>query len=217
MSETKGVLIIGTDAVLTGDVKNSRRVEVHGKINGGVAADDVVVFDGGRLKGMLRSNSADIRGELDGEVRVQNLISIRSTGAVSGNVKYGKLAMEEGAELAAQVRNVPPSVGGDLDLMVARGQSVRITRADLSAYDPDDTADNLSFSVSDLSGGHLTSGRVPGTPVSNFTQADLNAGLISFAHGGGGEKTATFDVVVSDGDGATSGRPKTVTVAIRSP
>ncbi|MEQ1669639.1 MAG: polymer-forming cytoskeletal protein, partial [Hyphomicrobium sp.] len=118
MSDNNGVLVIGSEAVLTGTVSGARRVEVYGTIDGGVAAGDVTVRDGGKVSGWIKSDTSTVEGVLKGDVRVQQLITIRATGNVSGNVKYGRLAMDEGAELAASVRNVPPSSGGDLDLAV---------------------------------------------------------------------------------------------------
>jgi cytoskeletal protein CcmA (bactofilin family) len=215
MADTRGVLIIGTDAVLTGEIKNSRLVEVHGLIDGGIAAGNVIVHEGGRVVGKVRSDTADIHGTLEGDVRVQNLIAIKSTGTVSGVVKYGRLSMEEGAELAANVRNVPPSISGDLDLTVARGGRARITRSDLSAHDPDDTADKLTFSVSNVYGGFLARASAPGQAISTFTQADLSEGKIYFVHDGGSDNSAKFNVVVTDDAGATSGAAKTVAVAVR--
>ncbi len=216
MSENTGVLVIGSDAVLTGEVKGARRVEVFGIVNGGVSASDVTVRQGGALTGWIKSDTSTVEGVLKGDVRVQQLIAIKSTGSVSGNVKYGRLAMEEGADLAASVRNVPPSIGGDLDLTVSRGRSVRITTADLAAIDPDDAPDALTFQVSNVSGGMITHAGAPGLSVETFTQADLNAGRVHFAHDGGDGLSARFDVVVADDDGATSGRPQTVRVAVRT-
>lgn len=215
MAENTGILILGEDAILKGDVKNAKRVEIHGYAEGDVSADAIVVHKGGRLFGGIKSTSADVSGILQGDVRVQELISIKSSGSVAGNVKYGRLAMEEGADLTASVRNVPPSLGGDLDLAVNRGRSVRITLADLSALDPDDKPEDLTFSISEASGGFVTISAAPGLPIATFTQADLEAGKVYFAHDGSTETLARFDVVVTDKQGTTSGAPRTVKVAVR--
>ncbi len=215
MSDNRGVLVVGSEAILTGDVKNARQVEVYGTVDGGVSAGDVTVREGGQLIGTVRSETSTVEGVLKGDVRIQQLITIRSTGSVTGTVKYGRLAMDEGAELAASVRNVPPSIAGDLDLSVNRGRSVRITPADLTAIDPDDAADDLTFSVSDVNGGMVTQSGAPGLPAQTFTQADLLAGRVHFAHDGSDGTQASFNVIVTDHDGATSGRPQTVRVAIR--
>lgn len=216
MSDTRGVLVLGADAEIKGNVTGARRVEVYGAIDGAIEAGDVVVHQGGRVVGPLKSATAEVSGTLQGDVRVQNLITIKSTGVVTGNVKYGRLAMDEGAELSASVRNVPPSIAGDLDLTVPKGRSVRITAADLSAHDPDDKAEHLSFEVSNATNGVVTLAGAPGLPVVTFTQADLDSGSVYFAHDGSDSETARFDVVVSDRDGATSGAAKTINVAVRA-
>jgi cytoskeletal protein CcmA (bactofilin family) len=215
MSDFKGVLLVGADAVLKGEVANGRRVEVHGYVEGQIAAKDIVVHPDGRLFGQIKADSAEVRGTLQGDVRVQNLIAIRNTGTVNGTVKYGRLSIDEGGELSAHVRNVPPSISGDLDLTVARRGSVRITRADLSAEDPDDAAHDLTFTVSNARGGFVSLASSPAEAAGTFSQAALEAGQVLFVHDGGDSPTARFDVVVNDVSGNTSGPPKTVNVAIR--
>ena len=153
---------------------------------------------------------------LQGDVRIKNLISIKNSGSVHGNVKYGRLAMEEGADLTAQVRNVPPTLAGDLDIAVDKGRSVRITLDDLNAVDPDDKPENLIFTVSNTANGFVALAAAPATPVVNFTQADLEGGRVVFAHDGTNTQTANFDVIVADHAGAMSGGPQTVKVAVRA-
>lgn len=214
MAENSGVLVIGADTVLTGDVRGARRVEVYGTIEGSIAAGEVAVRQGGVVKGGVIADTSTVEGELSGDVRIRELISIKSSGAVAGKVKYGRLAMEEGAELAASVRNMPPSIGGDLDLSVRKGRPVRITLADLSAVDPDDAPASLAFKVSNASGGKVAKAGAESIATETFTQADLLAGRVLFVHDGGEAQTAQFDVMVSDASGATSGDPQTVRVAV---
>jgi cytoskeletal protein CcmA (bactofilin family) len=216
MADNKGVLILGEGAVLKGKVKSGRRVEVWGYIEGGVTASEVVVQEGGKLFGEVNSDSAEVRGTLQGDVRVQKLISIKRTGVASGKIKYGRLSMEEGGELSAHMRNIPPSIAGDLDLTVSKGRSVRITLADLNAVDPDDKPEDLKFEISNASGGFVALSANPKHPVGSFSQADLADGRVLFAHDGSASTTAHFDVRVTDLSGASSGAPQTVNVAVRN-
>jgi len=215
MADTRGVLIIGEGAVLKGEVKSGRRVEVWGYIEGGVTASEIIVEEGGKLFGQVNSDTAEIRGTLQGDIRVQQLIAIKRTGSASGKIKYGRLSIEEGGELTAHVRNIPPALGGDLDLTVARGRSVRITLADLNALDPDDKPEDLTFEVSNALGGFVALASAPKLPVTAFSQADLQDGRVYFAHDGSAASMAQFDVRVTDKTGASSGPPKTVNVAVR--
>jgi cytoskeletal protein CcmA (bactofilin family) len=215
MSDNRGLLIIGEDAVLKGEVKNARRVEILGHVEGGVTASEVIVLEGGKLFGEVKTDTAEIRGTLQGDVRVQQLIAIKSTGVASGNIKYGRMSMEEGGQLTAHVRNVPPSIAGDLDLTVSRGRSVRITLADLNAIDPDDKPEDLTFAIANAANGFVALKTAPKEPVLSFSQADLESGRVYFAHDGSDADRAQFDVTVTDLSGATSGPPKTVNVAVR--
>ena len=147
---------------------------------------------------------------------VKQLITIRTGGSVTGNVQYGRLAMEMGGNLSAEVRNVPPTLAGDLDLSVDKGKSVRITLQDLTAFDPDDDAQHLTFTVSRAKNGFVTLLTDPSRPVATFTQADLERGTVLFRHDGTAGAHASFDVVVADHAGATSGAAQTVNVSVRA-
>lgn len=216
MSDNRGVLVIGEDAILKGEIRNCREIEIFGYVEGKLEAGRVVVHQQGRLFGTVKAESAEVHGAMQGDVRVKQLIAIRATGTVTGNVKYGRLAMDEGAELSASVRNVPPSIAGDLDLSVTRGRSVRITTSDINAVDPDDHANHLTFSVSNAANGSVVLSAAPGQAVATFTQDDLEQGRVLFVHDGSANDTARFDIIVADRSGATSGSAQTVNVAVRA-
>jgi cytoskeletal protein CcmA (bactofilin family) len=215
VAEHQGVLVVREDTIIKGEIRNCRQMEVYGYVEGDVAAGSLLIHPGGQCYGTVKTESAEIRGTLQGEVVVKHLISIRDTGSVSGNVQYGALSMEAGGSLSAEVRNVPPTVAGDLDLTVDKGRSVGITLEDLHAVDPDDEAKDLVFTVSNARNGFVTLAGAPGRPAAKFTQADLEAGRVSFAHDGTATPAASFDVVVADHTGATSGRPQTVKVTVK--
>jgi cytoskeletal protein CcmA (bactofilin family) len=210
------VLIIREDTFLKGEIRNGGRIEVYGYVEGDIAGDLLVVQPGGRCFGHVKVDSADVHGTLQGEVSVRNLITVRGTGTVIGNVKYGRLAMEMGGNLSAELRNVPPSIAGDLDLAVDKGKAVRITLQDLSALDPDDAAEHLTFTISQVRNGFISLATDPARPVAAFTQADLERGSVMFRHDGTDTPLASFDVVVADRAGATSGAAQTVKVAVRA-
>ena len=212
-----GVLIVTEDTVIRGvrELRNCRQLEVFGYLEGEVAAKSVLVHPNGRLFGKVKSDNAEIHGTLQGEVVVKHLIDIRSSGNVSGNIKYGKLALEVGGNLSAEVRNVPPSIAGDMQIEVSRGGSAAVTLQDLNALDPDDNAKDLKFTISNVRNGYLALLGAPRRSVTAFTQADLEAGQVTFVHDSRSTGGASFDIVVADRSGGTSGTPKTMRVVVR--
>ncbi len=208
--------IIQEDTIIKGKIRNCSQMEIYGLVEGELAAESVLVHEGGTFYGTLKSDQADVAGSVQGEIFVRNLISIRSSGSVNGHVRYGQLAMEMGADLSAELRNVPPRLSGDFDITVKRGRSVVITTEDITAIDPDDTPDHLTYSVTSPRNGFVSLASQAGTRVEVFTQADIEAGRVLFVHDGGESATASFDVVVADDGGATSGASQTVNVHVNS-
>ena len=208
--------IIQEDTIIKGKIRNCRQMEIRGYFEGDLAAEEVSVPKGGTFYGTMKSDRADIAGSVQGEVFVKNLISIRATGAVNGQVRYGQLAMEMGADLSAELRNVPPRLAGDLDVTVRRGKSVVITTEDVTAIDPDDTPDHLIYTVSNAIGGFVATLNNKNTAVTNFTQADVEAGRVVFVHDGSAADKANFDIMVADDSGGTSGKAQTVTVHVKN-
>ena len=214
MSERNGVVIIAADTAIKGKIRNCKRLEVMGYVEGDAVTDQLIVHEGGVFYGQAKAGSAQVSGTLQGDVTVDGLIRIHSTGHVNGNVHYGKLAMDQGANLSAEMRNVPPRIMGDFEISVKRGRSVRITTEDINAVDPDDKASDLVFTVSNASGGFVSVTGAGKGAAKTFTEADLMAGRVLFQHDGSAGASSAFDVVVADKAGATSGAPQTVKVVV---
>lgn len=208
--------IIQKDAVLKGTVMNGGAIEIYGYVEGNIAAERLKVHPGGRFAGQLRVNHADIEGVLQGDAIIRQLITIASTGQVEGSIRYGRIKMDAGGELSAELRNIPPEIAGDLEVVVGRGRSVVVTVMDLMANDPDHGAAALTFTVSGQTGGWVALSDAPRTPVTTFRQTDIEEGRLLFVHDGSEGTRAGFDVVATDGAGATSGDPQSVNVAVLS-
>jgi len=108
--------------------------------------------------------------------------------------------------LAAPV-NAAPMVGGSLAIgpdRVAEGQTVTLTTADLGATDPDNLPAELVYRIGALpTHGRLLFDGNPLVLAGSFTQADVNAGRISFQHDGAEVFSGSFTFTLSDGKLAT--------------
>lgn len=208
--------VIQADTVIKGEIRNCRQIEIHGYVEGELQAESVLIHESGTFYGTVKTDRAEILGSLQGDVFVRNLINIRSSGSVNGNVQYGQLAMEMGGNLSAELRNCPPTLAGDLNITVRRGGSVTITTEDLTAIDPDDGADALTYTISNVKHGHIAYSGASRVPIIKFGQLDIEAGRVVFVHDGSDTTMASFDALVADDDGATSGKPETVTVKVVS-
>ena len=120
--------------------------------------------------------------------------------------------------------NLQPSITGDLSVLTVKGSGVQLTglatattTADLQALDPGFTPDQLTFTVTATSHGHLATSAT-GPAITSFTQAQLNNGSVFFvadslnADGTPYVGQGSFTVTLSDGVVATP--PTTVGVTI---
>ncbi|MEO1650164.1 MAG: cadherin-like domain-containing protein [Pseudomonadota bacterium] len=214
MTDLSGIAVFGSDTEFQGRIRDGRVVEIRGAVEGELSSQHVIIQPGGRFLGRLVAGSAEIHGELRGEVFVKSLIKIGETGLVEGKVQYGAITMAPGGDLVADLYNVPPTLSGDFEVSVHRGRSAVITRDDLRAVDPDDAPEDLTFEISRTAHGHVALRNAPAVGIAKFTQADLNAGKIVFQHDGSTGDAASFDVSVRDDDGASAGTAQTVKVQV---
>ena len=214
MTGTAGLLRIANDAEIAADIRNCNVLEIFGTLEGDIVASTVTVHKGGRLSGRVRANTMDVHGSVEGEVVVRERISINAGASVRGDVRYGRMVLDPDGDLTAKVKNVPPELTGDFSVSVRRGQHVVLTSEDIAAIDPDNTADELVYTVSDVRGGHVAVLPDVTRAAVHFTQADLNRSAVVFVHDGGADRQARFDVVVHDAEGASSGKPRTVDVTV---
>ena len=90
----------GTKVV--GDITSKGGFRIDGAIEGTISTPNkVVIGKNGSVKGTLICQDADIEGTVDGKVTIDNLLSIKSTAKIEGEVTVGKLAVEPGATFNA--------------------------------------------------------------------------------------------------------------------
>jgi cytoskeletal protein CcmA (bactofilin family) len=88
----QGVLVISEDMLISGigEIHYCRRLEIYGYVEGDVTAGSVHVHKSGKCYDSMKTESTEVHGTLQGNVTVNNLINIRSSGSVSGNVRYAR-------------------------------------------------------------------------------------------------------------------------------
>jgi hypothetical protein len=99
--------------------------------------------------------------------------------------------------------------GTDLDA----GSRIVLTASLVTASDPDNAVDALLFTLDSILGGYVELATAAGVPITSFTGAQLNAGLVRFVQADLAVAPA-FRVSVSDGL-ATDG-PRAVVLTLRA-
>lgn len=92
--------IIGLGTEISGDLSTTGDIRIDGKINGNVKSKaKVVVGVTGEVVGDIISESAEISGIIHGDVNTTELLFLKATANLKGNVSSNKLVVENGANL----------------------------------------------------------------------------------------------------------------------
>jgi len=95
------VNIIGAGTSIEGDVVSSGDIRIDGSLKGTIKTrGKLVIGPSGSLEGEVHCQNADISGSIRGKVNVAELLSLKATAKVSGEISTGKLAIEPGADFS---------------------------------------------------------------------------------------------------------------------
>lgn len=124
------------------------------------------------------------------------VVLVRQAAALGiGEAMQAVLAAPGGITLSIQAaRNAPPELVTNTPLTVQIGQSITLSQALLRVTDLDDPTDELIYTVisAPLTGVLI--------PPQYFSQAQLDAGLVSYTHTGTTPGLDSFQFTVSDGE-----------------
>jgi cytoskeletal protein CcmA (bactofilin family) len=103
--EAKGSkLIVGQDIKLKGaEITDCDTLVVEGRVEASMDARLVQIAESGALHGTVGVDLAEIRGRFEGELTVRKQLTIHPGGKVSGKIRYGKIVVEDGAEVSGDV------------------------------------------------------------------------------------------------------------------
>ena len=96
-------LIIGEGATINGTIKENNEISIQGSVEGDIECKDLMVGKSGTLKGKIKTDSLSVEGNIEGELTVQGLLKLMSSGTVSGKISYGSLQIHEGGKLMGEL------------------------------------------------------------------------------------------------------------------
>src|SRR5687768_11337361 len=97
-------LIVGPDIKLKGvEITDCDTLVVEGRVEASMDSRVIQIAENGVFSGTVSIDVAEIRGRFEGELTARKQLVIYSTGRVSGQIRYGKVRIEEGGELSGQI------------------------------------------------------------------------------------------------------------------
>ncbi len=95
---TASVNLIGAGTVIEGEVKSNGDIRIDGHIKGSVnSKSKVVIGASGVIEGDVTCQNADISGTIKGKLICSEMLFLKSTAKIMGDITTGKLVVEAGA------------------------------------------------------------------------------------------------------------------------
>lgn len=122
-NESEGVmrnhLAAGTE--VKGDIVTQGDIRIDGKVNGSIISKGkLVVGNTGEIEGEINCVTGNVSGTIRGVVHVSEMLKVQATGKLSGEITYGKLSVEPGAELEGKL-----AISGKVKDISSSGQKQR--------------------------------------------------------------------------------------------
>jgi cytoskeletal protein CcmA (bactofilin family) len=106
--ESATINLIGNGTVIEGEVKASGDLRIDGTIRGSVTSRaKVVIGSTGQVLGDVVCQNADISGLIKGKITVSEMLFLKASAKINGDIITGKLVVEVGASFTGNCNMGP--------------------------------------------------------------------------------------------------------------
>ncbi len=97
--ENNAINLIGVGTSIRGDLESTGDLRIDGTLVGNLKTKGkVVVGATGEIKGEIFCKNSDVEGKVEGKIHVQELLSLKGTSIILGDILARRLAIEPGAK-----------------------------------------------------------------------------------------------------------------------
>lgn len=90
--------LIGAGTTIVGDVESKGDIRIDGVVKGNInSSAKVVIGNTGSVEGSIVCTNADISGALQGDIRVSELLFLKVSARIHGDIYTNKMIVESGA------------------------------------------------------------------------------------------------------------------------
>ncbi len=97
-TEQKQINIIGAGTSINGDINCSGDIRIDGTLVGNMNVQGkIVIGTSGTIKGEITCKNSEVEGKVEGKITVHELLSLKGSSAIYGDIITKKIAVEPGA------------------------------------------------------------------------------------------------------------------------
>jgi len=97
-------LTVGREIQLSGNISACDKLVVEGRVEAELKdCRQIEIASTGTFKGSAAIDMAEISGNFEGTLTARDILIVRSTGRITGTVRFGKLEIERGGEVVGDI------------------------------------------------------------------------------------------------------------------
>ena len=90
--------LISNGTEITGDVKSNGDIRIDGALTGNLTTKGKMVLgQTGKIKGEVLCRNSEVSGTIEGKINVTQLLNLKASSRINGDIITSKLAIEPGA------------------------------------------------------------------------------------------------------------------------
>lgn len=90
---------------IKGEIQASRDIRIDGTLNGKMVVNGkVVVGNTGKIEGDVQCKTIDVSGRVDGNIIASEMVNLKSTAVILGNITTDKITIEPGAKFTGSCK-----------------------------------------------------------------------------------------------------------------
>lgn len=104
---------IGKGTVLEGNIETYGNIRIEGKVIGNIKSKSKIALgNSSHVQGNIIAQNADLEGEVKGKIEITEMLILKATAVVNGDIITGKLVVEPGAvfngscKMGASIRDI---------------------------------------------------------------------------------------------------------------
>lgn len=111
--DSVSINLIGSGTAIVGDITSNGDIRIDGSLKGNITiTGKLVVGPTGNIEGNIQCQNADVSGEINGKITVSELLSLKASAKILGDIITGKISVEPNAtftgtcSMGAVVKNI---------------------------------------------------------------------------------------------------------------
>jgi cytoskeletal protein CcmA (bactofilin family) len=99
--EIGGINVIAAGTTFTGDIVSAGDCRVDGAFKGNITSNSkIFIGKDGMIEGEIKCNTIEIEGQANANIIATELLALKASAVLTGNIRISKIAIEPGANFA---------------------------------------------------------------------------------------------------------------------